>query len=79
MSASPSAERGKKRQQRSNVNGQEEMVEALWDFAAEVVALGDDHSFGKLDTPVSDRQMTAIRNAMERISAGYGYRIVEIQ
>lgn len=69
----------KKRQQRSNYNGQEEMCSALWEFAAEVIALDGKHSFVDREHHMTKGQSDAIDKAMERISKGYGYRLLEIQ
>lgn len=71
-----------KRRQRSNLNGQEEMVDALYDFARDVediVANGG--SFKKVNggVHVSKAHLDAVGKAMERIAQGFGYRIVGIQ
>lgn len=83
-----------KRRQRSNIDGQEEMVSALWDFAREVercVKAGATftpteyvkHPLNQKSIAImgvcTDEQLMAICKTMERISTGYGYRIVEIQ
>jgi len=73
------ADKKRARQQRTNVNGQEEMCSALWDFAREVIALGDRQSFTDSKRPIGDGQLDAVGRAMERIASGYGYRLVEIQ
>lgn len=69
----------KKRQQRSNYEGQEEMCAALWDFAREVEGMKGDTSFSDRGHAITDEQHAAIVRAMERISAGYGYRLLSIQ
>lgn len=82
----------KTRLKRSSYDGQEETCTALWDFARDVIALGEKQSFsdrrvenvnGKeysIGTrPCSTEQLAAVRKAMERISMGYGYRLLEIQ
>lgn len=74
----------KKRRQRSNIAGQEEMVSALWALAQEVediVKRGNSFKPAQGgEVRISDPQMIpAIGAAMERIAQGFGYRIVEIQ
>lgn len=74
----------RKRQKRSNVNGQEEMVSALYDFAATVEGMVRERGHSWKHRPdgtllTSPEHLDAIGVAMDRIATGFGYRIVEIQ
>ena len=71
----------KKRRQRTNLDGQEELVSALYDFAA-----GVEHTIreGESWLPGQPILMTEAKHrligeAMKRTMDGFGYRIVEIQ
>lgn len=84
----------KGRQQRSNIDAQEELCSALWDFARDVercVKAGatfqvkervpnpmGGEPIGVMGT-TTNGQLEAVSTAMARISKGYGYRLLEIQ
>jgi len=75
---------GKTRRKRSNIDGQEEMVAALWDFAAAVeTAVKDGTATWLKDASgayrADNEETRPIGVAMQRIADGFGYRLLEIQ
>jgi hypothetical protein len=60
---------------RKSIDGQEEAVGALWDFAR---ALGVPINGGP-DGMVDRDRLNAVGPALERIMAGFGYHVAEIQ